>query len=141
MLSGVGALLLFLLWRYPHLPVVAALHRATVTPIAAMLNGLDRRQLIFYGIAIPLALLAGETLVLTGAFDLALLMAWDVSLYVDALLGAALVAGTARAAPLLRLAGRLRPRPRSRRQRRPRPAARAGANDDGDGPAGWLIAA
>ncbi len=133
-------MLLFLLWRYPHLPAIAALHRLTVRPFAALLNRLDRRHLIFYAVALGLVLFAGEWLVMAGPLDLALLMAWDVSLYVDAVLGAALVAGVARTMPLLRFAGRLRPRARARRPRRARPAPKPGANDD-DHAAHLLIAA
>ncbi|MBX9881590.1 MAG: hypothetical protein K2X73_06405 [Sphingomonas sp.] len=139
MIAALGAMLLFLLWHYPHVPAIAALHRFTVRPIAALLNRLDRRQLIFYVLALAFVLLAGEWLVMAGPLDLALLMAWDVSLYVDAVLGAALVASVTRVMPLLRFAGRLRPRPRARRPRRARPAANPGANDD-DHPAHLLIA-
>lgn len=134
MITGLGALLLILLGRYPQLPVARALHALIVAPLAAALDRLTRRQLIFWALVVVVALVAGEWLAIFGPLDLGLVLLWDVSLYVDALLGAVAVASVARLVPL----PRWRPRPRARRSA---PRRAAPGNDADAEPALWLRAA
>ncbi|MBX9815214.1 MAG: hypothetical protein A4S12_05270 [Proteobacteria bacterium SG_bin5] len=134
MITGFSALLLFLLWRYPQLPVARGVHALIVAPLAARLNRVTRRQLIFWALVAVFALVAGEWLAILGPLDMGLVLLWDVALYVDALLGAVAVASVARLVPL----PRWRPRPRARRSA---PRRAAPGNDADAEPALWLRAA
>lgn len=144
MLALVLGMLLFTLRRWPDLPLCRAAQRRVITPLAAALNRLDRRHILFALVLLPVLLGAGELIVLMGSVDAALLLAWDASLFADALIASVALATLRPLRALRPLLARLRPpaTPRARRLRRARRAAPPA--NDGDGPEwgpGRLIAA
>lgn len=129
---------------FPEMPAARAMHRAFVEVPLATIAEWDRRHLIFGVVAVVMAFSCSQTLLMMGASDMLMILAWDVSLYVDA------VIATYTAAVVTRVKGfwqylkmrALRPfrSARPRAPRRVRVTARPAANDsDGDG-SGWSYA-
>lgn len=129
MVIGLCLFVMFVMLRYREIPLSRALSRMSVEPLARLLNRLDRRKLIFFLLIAAVLLFGGELLAVLGPLDMGLVLLWDVSLYVDALLGAAAVASVARFMPPLRF-WRARPRTRRRRGVARKPVA---GNDDDEG--------
>ena len=130
MVALIGLFVITVMLRYPQIPMARALRRHGIEPLARWLNQLDRRQLIFFFLLASTVLLGCELLAALGPLDMGLVLLWDVSLYVDALLSAVAVASVARLLPTLRF-WRARPRPRARR--RCSAARKVARNDDEDG--------
>lgn len=123
---------------FPETPIARAMHRAFVERPLERLATMDRRHLIFGVIALGMLFTFTELIMLIGSTDLVMLMAWDVSIYVDAVIAAWTVAAVARLKgawryTLARILAPLRAaRPRASRRRIA--TARPPANDaDEDG--------
>lgn len=109
---------------------------------------LERHHLLFLIITMAMLFAAGEIIAILGSADIALGMAWDISLYFDAVAVAAVVAATRHVRLAARFAqARLDPRSaflphqrRRERRRRNRSIIAAKGNDDEPGPA-FAIAA
>ena len=94
----VGMLLgLILTMRFfPDTPIARAMHRAFVERPLAKLADMSRAHLIFGVIALVMLFSSAELIMLLGSSDLVMLMAWDVSLYVDAVIAVWTVAAVTR---------------------------------------------
>lgn len=108
----------------PDIPISRAMHRAFVEVPVAKLASMDRRHLIFGVIALGMLFSFAELIMILGSSDLVILMAWDVTLYVDAVIATWTVAAVTRAKGLwhymkARIGGVFRraPRPRAPRRR------------------------
>lgn len=138
MVAGSVLLIILTMKLFPKAPASRALHRALVEAPMRGLAAMERRHLI-YGMILIAVLLAGtELIMMLGSTDLVMLMAWDVSLYVDAVIAAWTIATVARGkAAWQMLAARLTGRrgaPRPRAPRRRTEGRKTAANDaDGDG--------
>ena len=104
--------------------------------LVAALRKITRTHLIFL-ILMSIVLIAGtELLAIAGPFDMALVVLWDVSAYIDIVVTTLVVAGASRGGAGLRMiVARVLPRraARARRTRRSR-SALPPANDDEDRP-------
>lgn len=136
LLAGAFAALWLALYRAPDVPIARLLHRWLVEWPAARLLNVERRHLIFIFVAI----VSAQALLSVGLPDVGLVVAWDVSTYVDILLvtwSLAAVANVKAGGRLLverwrlltRAPTRAKPQPRAKR-----PACRTtikpSANDD-----------
>jgi hypothetical protein len=142
MVAGLGLLIVLTMKLFPEVPASRTLHRALVeTPLRA-LAAMGRRHLI-YGVVLVAMLFAGaEMILMLGSTDLVMLMAWDVSLYVDAVIATWTITTLARGkavwqALVARVVGR-RGATRPRAPRRRREGSKTAAND-ADGGA-WAYA-
>jgi hypothetical protein len=141
MFAGLLLLIIVTMKLFPDIPASRLLHRAFVEAPLRGLAAMDRRHLIYGAILLVMLFAGAEMIMLLGSADMAMLMAWDVSLYVDALIAtwtiAAIVRGkVAWQALVARVTGA---RPRAPRRRR-REGSKAAANDaDEDGRA-WAYA-
>lgn len=123
----------------PDIPVSRAMHRAFVEAPVEKLAKMDRRHLIFGVIALGMLFSFAELIMILGSSDLVMLMAWDVSLYVDAVIATWTVAAVTRVKGYwhhvkARIGSVFRRAPRSRAPRRSRASGQPAANDaDGDG--------
>lgn len=138
MLTGLVVFAIVLLRGFPETPAARWLDRTLV----AGLRKITRTHLIFL-ILMSVILIAGtELLAMAGPFDMALVLVWDVSAYIDIALTTAVVAGASRGGAGLRVVvARFLPR-RSARARRSRvgtPSKAKPANDD-DGPRVFAVA-
>ena len=86
MLIGSLTFLLAVMLLFPRTPLACLLHEQLVERPLEWLQTVRRHHLIFVIGLVALSLFAGEMIMLMGSFDLAVMLAWDVSLYVDALL-------------------------------------------------------
>lgn len=127
---------------FPDIPIARSMHRAFVEALLASFGRMTRTHLIFAVVAVAMLVSFSELIMLLGSSDIVMLMAWDVSLYVDAAIAAWTIAAVARAKGFLHyLAARITspfqrsPRPRASR-RRPAEARKPANDPDADG-AGW----
>ena len=123
---------------FPETAFAKMLHRWLVERPTRRLATLQRHQLIFLLIAIAMALAAGEVIAVVGSADLALGLAWDLSIYFDAVAVTAVVA-VARYAGITVKACRARFFTSKRvvvaaRERRSRPRSRPSPNANDDDP-------
>ena len=129
---------------FPETPIARAMHRAFVERPLEKLSAMDRRHLIFAVIALAMLSTGLEMVMLLGSTDLLMLMAWDVSLYVDAVIAVWTVAAVTRLKGAWRYAlGRIAApfraaRPRTSRRRIA--TAHPPANDADEDGAGWSYA-
>ncbi len=141
MLIGMLLGLLAVMWRFPETPTARFLHDRLVEQPLRWVARCQRPQLIFAIVIAAMLLCGGEVIAIAGSFDLAVVMAWDLSLFVDAVIATSLVGAIARgrtvfrslrsrwtapAAPAVR-------RTRSRSRRGPRRPRRVVRTDDDDG--------
>ena len=128
MLTGLMICATIVLYWFPDTPIARWLDRTLV----AAARKITRTHLIFL-ILMSVILIAGtELLAMAGPFDMALVVMWDVSAYIDIVLTTAVVAGAARGGAGRRaIVARLTAR-RSPRARRHRPARKMlpPSNDD-----------
>lgn len=132
MLTGLLLAMMVVVLRFPETALARWVQRMMIDAPRERLAKLERRHLIFVALMTLIVLAGGELLAMVGPFDMALVVLWDVSTYIDILLTGTLVATTARSgagvrAVVARL--RLQRRPRARRCR-PARKALAPANDD-----------
>jgi hypothetical protein len=140
MLTGLLLVAILVMKLFPETPFARALHRALVAGPLERLAAMDRRHALFALAVIALALFASDMIALIGSADLAFAIAWDVSVYVDALAVAWTLAAIGRSkGAWLAVKARFGP-PRGRSIRRPMPRRRRSATqpaandsaDDGD---------
>lgn len=146
MFAGLLFGIVLTMWLFPDLPISRAMHRAFVADPLALMARMTRTHLIFAVVALAMSFSFAELILILGSSDIIMLMAWDVSLYVDAVIATWTIAAMARlkgfwlalktriVSPFRRLS---RPRPPRRR-----PAeVRKPANDGDADPAGYALAA
>lgn len=137
-LTGLLALATLLMRLFPQTPTARWLHLHMVELPLAALGNLQRKHVLF----LILAVAAAQPLMMMGAADLAVVIAWDMTLYVDAAIAVYAAAALARARAaaqqiraraaywLGRPFARARPRTPSAPRRRPEQAAKPGNDDD-----------
>jgi hypothetical protein len=148
MFAGIVLLVIMAMRLFPEIPLSRALHRALVEAPLERLAAMSRRHLIYAALLAGMMLAGAEIILLLGSADMAMLMAWDVSLYVDALIAtwtiSALVWGkSAWNAVAARCLSPFRTAARPRAPRRRREASRSADKDsdeDGGGRAYALAA-
>lgn len=132
MLTGLALFAIMVLRGFPETAAARWLQRMAVAP----LGKISRTHVIFL-ILMSVILIAGtELLAMAGPFDMALVLVWDVSAYIDIALTTVVIAGASRSGAGWRMiVARLLPR-RAARARRSRPSRGAlpPANDDDDRP-------
>jgi hypothetical protein len=139
MLTGLLLTLTLVMRLFPETALARSLHRRLIEWPLTRLAALDRRHVILVFLVAGVVLFASDLVFMLGSSDLAVALAWDVSIYADALLAACALAAVARGkaawrALLIRAVSRPR-RPRVR-SRRPVRAQRPTSNDsDEEGPA------
>ena len=143
MFAGFVLLILLTMKLFPELPLSRLLHHALVEAPLRRLAGMGRRHLIYAAVLIVMSFTAGELVLLFGSADIVMLLAWDVSLYVDALIATWTLSAVARSKAAWRaLAARL-PRLRMARPRTPRrrrEGSGTAANDAEDDGRAWAYA-
>ena len=138
MVAGLLLLVTLTMKLFPRVQVSRMLHHMLVEAPLAAIARMSRRHLIF-GVVLLATLFAGaELIVMLGSADVAMVLAWDVSLYVDALLAAWALAAVARGKAAWQALAAIVTRPlraaRRRAPRRRRAATGKAANDsDEDG--------
>ena len=128
MLTGLVVLAMVVLRGFPETAVAKWLDRTLV----AGLRRITRTHLIFL-LIMGIILIAGtELLAMAGPFDMALVLVWDVSAYIDIVLTTVVVASATRGGAGWRaIVARVLPRRASRaRRRRTVRTVRPSANDD-----------
>ncbi|WP_109808688.1 hypothetical protein [Sphingosinithalassobacter portus] len=147
MTAGWMALLLLTMKLFPDVPVVRAIHDSLIVKPLAWLDSLERRHMLFALVFIGIALGGFEMIAVLGSADVAALLAWDISLYLDTVIAVWTMStiGKARGAAAYlrsRIAGLLSRRPSARtRKRRARVAAARKPANDSDADGGWAWAA
>ena len=137
---------LVLVMRFaPRTPLGAWLLHHVVREPLAKVSAMEGHQLIYFGIVLVMLMGVGETLAIYGTFEWAMISAFDLAVYLDAVAVTAVLASMARirfTVKMLRvrlaaLRCASRPATRSRRPRtsaRRKPSAKT-ANDDDPAPA------
>ena len=129
---------------FPQTAFARFLHFHLVERPMTELSKLERHHLLFLMIAIAMLFAGSEIIAIVGSADMAFSIAWDMSLYFDAVAVAALVAAARQIRIAVRLArARMSVRPalllrrRGSRERRQRPPSSTAttANDDDPDPA------
>ena len=134
MLAAFVLLVIAMMKLFPQAPAARLLHEALVEAPLRGLAAMSRRHLIYGALLVTMLFAGAEMVVMLGSSDLVMLMAWDVLLYVDAVIAAWTIAAVARGKAIRQvLIGRLAtPRPRAPRRRTK--GRKTAANDaDGDG--------
>ena len=139
MFEAVGVGIILILKLFPQTPAARLLHTYLVERPAAWLASRTRAHVIFALFIIVLAFAGREFVLVAGTADIAMVLAWDVSLFVDALIVTWTAATVARIKGWRQMliarwqAVRLPKRPsRAARRRRSRPERPA--NDDEPAP-------
>lgn len=131
--------LIFTMRFFPETAFARLLHFHLVEEPTARLSKLERHHLLFLMIAVAMLFAGSEVIAILGSADMAFSIAWDMSLYFDAVAVAAAVA----AARQIRIAVRLarsslnvrtvlplgRPHKRERKSR-PQPSTPASGNEN-----------
>ncbi|QIG81246.1 hypothetical protein [Stakelama tenebrarum] len=138
MSAGLLALLLLTMKLWPDVPVVQVMHRWLIAMPLEKLSQLSRKHLLFAVLIGVMALGGFEVIAVLGSADALALVAWDMSLYLDAVIAMWTASAIGRMRGfvsymrlrLLAAIGR-RPRtPRTRSHRQTVRAERGAANDD-----------
>jgi hypothetical protein len=144
MFAGLLLLMILTMTLFPEVPAARLLHRALVEAPLRALAAMSRRHLIYGAVLVAMLFAGAELIVMLGSTDLVMLMAWDVSLYVDAAIAAWTIATVARGkAAWQMLAARLigrRGAPRPRAPRRRRDGSKTAANDADEDGGHWTYA-
>jgi len=141
MLAGCLLFLIATMLLFPGTAMGRLLHEQLVERPLARLQTVRRHHVLFLIGLVALSLIAGEMVVIMGSFDLAIVLAWDISIYVDVVIATSTLAvmGRAKAAwhVLKTKVFRSRGRARNRARRTSRPGRRShtSANDDDEGDA------
>lgn len=128
---------------FPETAFARLLHFHLVEQPMARLSKLERHHLLFLMTAIAMLFAASEVIAIVGSADVALSIAWDMSLYFDAVAVAAIVAAARHISLAVRFTrthlsartGLLRRRGRRERRSRRQASAPVKANDDDPAPA------
>lgn len=144
MFAGMLFGLILVMKLFPETPAARAMHRGFVEAPLRKLAAMTRRHVIYAVVAAGMLVSGMELIMILGSSDLLLLMAWDMSLYVDAVIATWTVAAVTRIkgfwhALKARMGGVFRraSRPRARRSSA---GARPAANDSDDEGPGWYYA-
>ena len=142
MFAGLMLLIVLTMKLFPQVPASRQLHRALVEAPLRGLAAMSRRHLIYGMVLLGMLFAGAEMIMLLGSADLVMLMAWDVSLYVDAMIATWTIATVARGkAAWQMLAARLTGRRGAPRPRAPRRRAESRAANDADDDGGhWSYA-
>ncbi len=143
MLAGLLLLTILTMKLFPRLPVSCQLHHLLVEMPLAALAKISRRHLIFVVALLVMLVTTSEMIMLLGSTDIAMMLAWDVSIYVDALIAAWTLAAVTRSKAAWRALAGILTRPlRAARRRAPRrrSGAHTAANDADDDRASWAYA-
>jgi hypothetical protein len=144
MVAGFGLLVMLTMKLFPAVPVSRLLHQMLVETPLRQLAAMSRRHLFFGVILLAMLFASAELIVMLGSADVVMVMAWDVSIYVDAVIAAWALAAVARSRAAWRALAGIVVRPlRTARRRAPR-RRRAGtgtaANDADDDGGPWAYA-
>jgi hypothetical protein len=143
MFEAVAVGIIMILKLFPDTPTARLLHTYLVERPAAWIASRTRAHVIMGLILIGLAFSGAEFVMLAGTADVAMLMAWDMAVFFDALIVSWAAASTARVGAakqyLLSLWRGGRPRVKARRRAVRQRRARQPSNDDE--PAPGLLAA
>jgi hypothetical protein len=145
MFAGLLFRLILIMKLCPETPTGRLLHRGLVEAPLEKLATMDRRHIIFAVVALGMLLSFTELIMILGSTDLVMLMAWDVSLYVDAVIATWTIAAVARGKAAwqlgkTRIAGLWRVSPRPRTSRRKSVESKPPANDPDEDGVGWAYA-
>lgn len=143
-------MLVMRLW--PQTPLARLLHFHLVERPISWAAEIERHQILYFAAVGAMLLVSAEVIAVFGSLELAMVYAFDFSLYLDAALATYMAAvvsqlRTARTWLVRRTRGlahrvaRPADRPRAARHRRSRPQARVASNDDDDGSASRMLAA
>lgn len=129
----------------PDIPISRAMHRAFVEIPVEKLAKMDRRHLILGVIALGMLFSFAELIMILGSSDLVMMMAWDVTLYMDAVIATWTVAAVTRVKGFwhyvkVRIGSVFRRAPRPRAPRRSVATHRPVANDPDGDESGWSYA-
>lgn len=131
MLTGLLVYTIIVMQFFPETAVARWLDR-TVAITRDVFGRIERRHLIFLMLTAVILIAGAELLAIAGPFDMALVVLWDVSTYIDIVLTTAVIATATRGSAGWRaIIARLLPRraPRARRRRGVQ-ATPPSANDD-----------
>lgn len=144
MLAGLMLLIILAMKLFPTLPVSRMLHVALVEAPLRQLAAMGRRHLIYAAVLVGLVFAGSEVILLLGSADMVMLLAWDVSLYIDAVIATWTLSIVARGKASWQTLGtgvaecwHRVSRPRAPRRRRE--GSRA-ANDTDDDERAWVYA-
>jgi hypothetical protein len=149
-MTGFLLSLVLWMWLFPETPVARHLHRHLVEKPVERLGAFERHKVIFWFVACIILAGSAQIVAMLGSAELVTLMAWDLSIYIDAVVATWTLAAVARGkaayhslrSSALRLPNRILRSCRRLvriRSRRARTAAKP-ANDD-EGLAVWALAA
>jgi len=62
------------------------IHDNVVKPLARKIESNDRAKLLYFFALCGIIIFGGEIIVLTGGFDAAIILAWHLSIYIDAII-------------------------------------------------------
>jgi hypothetical protein len=120
------------------------LHQMLVEAPLLALARMSRRHVIFGLILLAMLFAASEFIMLLGTADVAMVLAWDVSIYVDALVAAWAFATVTRSKAAWQALASVLARPlrtaRQRASRRRRANTEKAANDSDDDGGAWAYA-
>ncbi|HEV7660447.1 MAG TPA: hypothetical protein VGO55_11435 [Allosphingosinicella sp.] len=144
MFAGLMLLMILTVKLFSEVPASRLLHRTLVEAPLRGLAVMSRRHLIYGAVVVAMLFAGTELIMMLGSTDLVMLMAWDVSLYVDAVIATWTIATVARGRTAWQmlaacLAGR-RGTPRPRAPRRRRAGSKTAANDAGEDRGHWTYA-
>lgn len=145
MVSGLMLLIVATMKLFPELPVTRAMHLAFVEVPLRRLAETSRSHLLYAALLVTMTFGGIELLLLLGSTDMLMLFAWDVSLYVDALIASWTLGAAARGRAIWKgLAARCarlwRPGARPRSPRRRHGAVKEAANDGDEDGGAWRYA-
>jgi hypothetical protein len=137
MFAGLVLLIILTMKLFPDLPVSRQLHRALVEAPLRSLAAITRAHLIFGVVLLAMLFSATELIMVLGSADFLMLIAWDVSLYVDAVIATWTIAAVTRGKAMWQAFAQVASRPlraaRRRSPRRRRIGSQEAANDADDG--------
>lgn len=96
MIAGSLLLVIVTMKLFPRVPVSRMLHQMLVEAPLAALATMSRRHMIFGLILVAMLFAGAELIMMLGSADVVMVLAWDVSLYVDAVIAAWALAAVAR---------------------------------------------
>jgi hypothetical protein len=141
MFAGLVLLIILTMKLFPDLPVSRQLHRGLVEVPLRRLAAMTRAHLIFGLVALAMLFTASELIMMLGSADFVMLIAWDVSLYVDAVIAGWTIAAVTRSKAAWQVLAAMVARPlrtaRRRAPQRQRSPAREAANDSDDHISRW----
>jgi len=144
MFAGIVLLTILAMKLFPKLPFSRLLHEILVEAPLRNVAAMGRRHLIYLAVLVAFTFAAGELILLFGSADIVTLMAWDVSLYVDAVVATWTVSALLRGKAAWGMLTARLPRQRLARRRAPRRRRAVSlrqANDADEDGRGYALAA